>query len=173
MKRSLKPKREHCRDPKVESADATPRLSTRKRKRLTAFCRRWVPLGHRPIRRKAGGEAAPTATTGSCSGDVAKRWVKSGGSFRSATKLPTSSAVKAGKAWSELDNIDNLLSAAEIAKDSRSQELQGGRFRAGVRRAKMPDKYKDLMEPEDVDALAAWLAGYKNASVNTPEADQE
>lgn len=33
----------------------------------------------------------------------------------------------------------------------------------------MPDKYKDLMEPSDVQALAIWLAGYKNASVNTPK----
>ena len=33
----------------------------------------------------------------------------------------------------------------------------------------MPDKYKDLMELKDVQALAAWLSTFKNTSVSTPK----
>ena len=70
----------------------------------------------------------------------------------------------------ELDNIGNLLSAEEIGRkilDPKSYKAEG--FEAEYEKGKMPDKYKDLMEPKDVQALASWLAGYKNASVNTPK----
>jgi hypothetical protein len=33
----------------------------------------------------------------------------------------------------------------------------------------MPDKYKELMEEKDIDALIAFLATLKNPSVNTPK----
>jgi hypothetical protein len=33
----------------------------------------------------------------------------------------------------------------------------------------MPNKFKDLMEPKEMQALAAWLGTFKNASVNTPK----
>ena len=70
----------------------------------------------------------------------------------------------------ELDNIGNLLSAEEIAikiLDPKSYKAEG--FEKEYEKGKMPDKYKDLMEHKDVQALAGWLASYKNASVNTPK----
>ena len=69
-----------------------------------------------------------------------------------------------------MDNIGNLLSAEEIAikiLDPKSYKAEG--FEKEYEKGKMPDKYKDLMEPKDVQALAGWLASYKNASVNTPK----
>jgi hypothetical protein len=33
----------------------------------------------------------------------------------------------------------------------------------------MPDKYKDLMFPQEIDALVAFLATLKNPSVDTPK----
>ena len=35
-------------------------------------------------------------------------------------------------------------------------------------KGKMPDKFKDVMEPNDVLMLATWLSTFKNTSVNTP-----
>ncbi len=37
----------------------------------------------------------------------------------------------------------------------------------------MPDKFKDLMEPTDILALASWLGTFKNTSVKYTKADQE
>ena len=46
-----------------------------------------------------------------------------------------------------------------------------GRFLRPIKyeKGKMPDKYKDLMEEQDVVALASWLVTFKNTSVNTPK----
>jgi hypothetical protein len=33
----------------------------------------------------------------------------------------------------------------------------------------MPDKYKELMEDKEIDALVVFLASLKNPSVNTPK----
>jgi hypothetical protein len=33
----------------------------------------------------------------------------------------------------------------------------------------MPDKYKDLMFPKEIDVLVAFLASLKDASVDTPK----
>ena len=70
----------------------------------------------------------------------------------------------------ELDNIGTLLTADEIATkilDPKSYKAEG--FEKEFEKGKMPDKYKDLMEPGEVKALAAWLATFKDASVNTPK----
>jgi cytochrome c553 len=42
-------------------------------------------------------------------------------------------------------------------------------FEKEYEKKKMPDKYKDLMESKDVEALAAWLSTFKNTAVNTPK----
>ena len=70
----------------------------------------------------------------------------------------------------ELDNIGNLLTADQIKEkilDPKSYMAEG--FQKEYDKKKMPDKYKDLMEDQDVEVLAAWLATLKNPSVNTPK----
>ena len=70
----------------------------------------------------------------------------------------------------ELDNIGSLLTVEEIKQkilDPKSWMAEG--FEKEYEKGKMPDKYKDLMEDNDVQVLSAWLAAYKNASVNTPK----
>ena len=42
-------------------------------------------------------------------------------------------------------------------------------FDKQYKKGKMPDKYRDLMFPEEIDALVAFLASLKDASVNTPK----
>lgn len=70
----------------------------------------------------------------------------------------------------EMDNIGNLMKPEEM-KDKilnpRSWMAEG--FEKEYEKKKMPDKYKELMEDKDVDALVAFLASLKNPAVNTPK----
>jgi mono/diheme cytochrome c family protein len=70
----------------------------------------------------------------------------------------------------ELDNIGNLLKPDEMKEkilDPRSWMAEG--FEKEYEKKKMPDKYKELMEDKDVDALVAFLSTLKNPAVNTPK----
>lgn len=70
----------------------------------------------------------------------------------------------------ELDNIGSYMVAADIKQkilDPKSFMAEG--FEKEYEKKKMPDKYKDIMDDQDVEILAAWLAGLKNASVQTPK----
>jgi len=70
----------------------------------------------------------------------------------------------------EMDNIGNLLKPDEMKEkilDPRSWMAEG--FEKEYEKKKMPDKYKELMEDKDVDALVAFLATLKNPAVNTPK----
>ncbi len=70
----------------------------------------------------------------------------------------------------ELDNIGNLLTADDIKQkilDPKSWSTEG--YEKDYKKGKMPDKYRDLMEDEDVVALAFWLSTLKDTSVNTPK----
>jgi hypothetical protein len=70
----------------------------------------------------------------------------------------------------ELDNIANLMSPDELRQkvlDPQSWMAEG--FEKEYEKKKMPDKYKELMEEKDIDALIAFLATLKNPSVNTPK----
>lgn len=70
----------------------------------------------------------------------------------------------------ELDNIANLMTPDEIRQkvlDPQSWMAEG--FEKEYEKKKMPDKYKELMEEKDVNALVAFLATLKNPSVNTPK----
>lgn len=70
----------------------------------------------------------------------------------------------------ELDNIGNLLKPEEMKQkilDPRSWMAEG--FEKEYEKKKMPDKYKELMEEKDVDALVAFLSTLKNPAVNTPK----
>ncbi|MGE0468835.1 MAG: hypothetical protein Nkreftii_003229 [Candidatus Nitrospira kreftii] len=70
----------------------------------------------------------------------------------------------------ELDNIGTLLTIEEIQQkivDPKSFMAEGydKEWQKGV----MPDKFKDLMDPKEMLALATWLGTFKNTSVNTPK----
>ena len=70
----------------------------------------------------------------------------------------------------ELDNIGSLLTVDEIQRkitDPKSFMAEG--FEKEWEKGRMPDKFKDLMEPKDILALASWLGSFKNTSVNTPK----
>ena len=70
----------------------------------------------------------------------------------------------------ELDNIGNLLKPEELKQkvlDPQSWMAEG--FEKEYEKKKMPDKYKELMEDKEVDALVAFLSTLKNPSVNTPK----
>jgi hypothetical protein len=69
----------------------------------------------------------------------------------------------------ELDNIGSYLTVDEIKQkilDPKSFMATG--FEKEWEKGKMPDKFKDVMEPNDVLMLAMWLSTFKNTSVNTP-----
>ena len=70
----------------------------------------------------------------------------------------------------ELDNIGNLMTPEALRQkilDPKSWKAEG--FDKQYKKGKMPDKYKDLMFDEEVDALVAFLATLKDTSVNTPK----
>ena len=70
----------------------------------------------------------------------------------------------------ELDNIGSYLTVDEIKQkimDPKSFMAEG--FEKDWEKGKMPDKFKDVMEPNDITALATWLSTFKNTSVNTPK----
>jgi mono/diheme cytochrome c family protein len=70
----------------------------------------------------------------------------------------------------ELDNIGNLMTSEQIKEkiiDPKSWMAEG--FEKQYEKGKMPDKYKDLMFPEEIDALVAFLSSLKDSSVNTPK----
>lgn len=69
-----------------------------------------------------------------------------------------------------LDNIGNLMKPEELREkilDPKSWKAEG--FDKQYEKGKMPDKYKDLMFKEEIDALVAFLASLKDASVKTPK----
>ncbi len=163
----LKPKREQYEAGKVDVLMQRAKALDEKAKELTA---RLQALGaaQAPADQKAGGDTAPTSTV-AAGGDIAKlgeeQWQLQ--ECYNCHKLKGEGGKKRGP---ELDNLGNLLSADEIARkilDPKSYKAEG--FDQEYEKGKMPDKYKDLMEPKDVQALAAWLATFKNASVNTPK----
>lgn len=70
----------------------------------------------------------------------------------------------------ELDNIGSLLTVEEIQlkiADPKSFMAEG--YEKEWTKGIMPNKFKDLMDPKEMQALAAWLGTFKNASVNTPK----
>jgi len=70
----------------------------------------------------------------------------------------------------EMDNIGSLMQPEELRQkilDPRSWMAEG--FEKEYDKKKMPDKYKELMEDKEIDALVAYLSTLKNPSVNTPK----
>lgn len=69
-----------------------------------------------------------------------------------------------------LDNIGNLMTPDQLKEkilDPKSWKAEG--FDKQYKKGKMPDKYKDLMFPQEIDALVAFLATLKDPSVDTPK----
>lgn len=69
-----------------------------------------------------------------------------------------------------LDNIGSLMTSEQIREkimDPKSWKAEG--FDKQYKKGKMPDKYKDLMFPEEINALVAFLSTLKDTSVNTPK----
>ncbi len=70
----------------------------------------------------------------------------------------------------KLDNIGNLMTPEQLKEKillPKTWMAEG--FDKQYKKGKMPDKYKDLMEDSEVDALVAFLATLKDVSVNTPK----
>lgn len=70
----------------------------------------------------------------------------------------------------ELDNIGSFLTVEEIQqKISDPKSIMAEGYEKEWKKGTMPDKFKDLMEPREMLALATWLGSFKNTSVNTPK----
>jgi hypothetical protein len=70
----------------------------------------------------------------------------------------------------EMDNIGNLMTPEQLKQkilDPQSWMAEG--FEKEYEKKKMPDKYKELMEDGEIDALVAFLSTLKNPAVNTPK----
>ncbi len=69
-----------------------------------------------------------------------------------------------------LDNIGNLMKPEEMKEkilNPRVWMAEG--FEKEYNKKQMPDKYKELMADSEIDALVAYLATLKDASVETPK----
>lgn len=70
----------------------------------------------------------------------------------------------------EMDNIGNVMTPEQIREkilDPMSWMAEG--FEKEYQKKKMPDKYKELMDEKEINALVAFLSTLKNPSVNTPK----
>ncbi len=69
-----------------------------------------------------------------------------------------------------LDNIGSLMTPDQLREKllyPKKWKAEG--FDKQYKKGKMPDKYRDLMFDEEVDALIAFLSTLKDASVDTPK----
>ena len=69
-----------------------------------------------------------------------------------------------------LDNIGSLMTPEALREkilNPKSWMAEG--FEKQYEKGKMPDKYRDLMFEEEINALVAFLATLKDASVETPK----
>ena len=164
----LKPKFEKTQQGKAEELIARAKALDEQVKALTV---RLKALGGDEATKgqAAGGSGAPAATTSAATGDFMKlgeeQWQLQ--ECYNCHKLKGEGGKKRGP---ELDNIGTYLTVDEIKLkilDPKSYMAEG--FEKEWEKGKMPDKYKDLMEENDVVALASWLGTFKNTSVPTPK----
>ena len=69
-----------------------------------------------------------------------------------------------------MDNIGNLMTPEQLREKllyPKKWKAEG--FDKQYKKGKMPDKYRDLMFDEEIDALVAFLASLKDTSVTTPK----
>ena len=70
----------------------------------------------------------------------------------------------------ELDNIGTLLTVDEIQeKIANPKSFMAEGYEKEWQKGIMPNKFKDLMDPKEMLALATWLGSFKNTSINTPK----
>ncbi len=71
-----------------------------------------------------------------------------------------------------LDNVGTVLTAEQIKKKilyPRSLMAEGYEKQFKQKKGRMPDKYRDLMFDEEVEALVAFLTTLKDTSADTPK----
>ena len=109
------------------------------------------------------------ATSGAASGDIValgkEQWELQ--ECYNCHKLFGSGGKKRGPI---LDNIGNLMTPEQLREKllyPKKWKAEG--FDKQYKKGKMPDKYRDLMFDEEVDALIAFLTTLKDTSVNTPK----
>lgn len=168
IEKILKPKRAATEQGKAEELIARAKALDEK---VKALAERVKALGgdQAPQDQTAGGAGSPLASGAVASGDVFKlgeeQWQLQ--ECYNCHKLKGEGGKKRGP---ELDNIGSYMTTDEIKQkilDPKSWMAEG--FEKEFEKKKMPDKYKDLMEDNDVQVLAVWLSSMKNASVNTPK----
>jgi len=70
----------------------------------------------------------------------------------------------------ELDNIGSLMTPEQLKeKIFYPKKWKAEGFDKAYKKGKMPDKFRDLMFPEEIDALVAFLSTLKDTSVKTPK----
>ncbi len=70
----------------------------------------------------------------------------------------------------KMDNIGNIMTPEQLKEKilfPKTWKAEG--FDKQYKKGKMPDKYRDLMFDEEIDALVAFLATLKDTSVDTPK----
>ena len=70
----------------------------------------------------------------------------------------------------KMDNIGNLMTPEQLREKilfPKTWKAEG--FDKQYKKGKMPDKYRDLMFDEEIDALVAFLTTLRDASVDTPK----
>jgi cytochrome c553 len=161
----LKPKRAATDQGKADELIARTKMLDEQVKALTV---RLKALGGDEATKEQPAGASP-ATTSAATGDFMKlgeeQWQLQ--ECYNCHKLKGEGGKKRGP---ELDNIGTYLTVDEIKQkilDPKSFMAEG--FEKEWEKGKMPDKYKDLMEDNDVVALASWLGTFKNTSVPTPK----
>ena len=113
--------------------------------------------------------AKPAASAGGGGGDMMKvgeeQWQLQ--ECYNCHKLRGEGGKKRGP---ELDNIGTLLTIEEIRqKIENPKSFMAEGYEKEWQKGIMPNKFKDLMDPKEMEALAAWLGTFKNTSVNTPK----
>jgi len=116
-------------------------------------------------------EAVATSTSGgaAASGDIValgkEQWELQ--ECYNCHKLFGSGGKKRGPV---MDNIGNLMTPEQLReKILYPKKWKAEGFDKQYKKGKMPDKYRDLMFDEEIDALVAFLASLKDTSVTTPK----
>ena len=115
---------------------------------------------------KGGGEGAPKAAAGDLVGLGKEQYDLQ--ECYNCHKIGGKGSVK--KRGPTMDNIGNLMKPEEMKEkilNPRSWMAEG--FEKEYNKKQMPDKYKELMTDQEIDAVVAYLATLKDASVQTPK----
>ena len=115
---------------------------------------------------KGGGEGAPKAAAGDLVGLGKEQYDLQ--ECYNCHKIGGKGSVK--KRGPVMDNIGNLMKPEEMKEkilNPRSWMAEG--FEKEYNKKQMPDKYKELMTDQEIDALVAYLVTLKDASVETPK----